>query len=257
MSEMDTNQTQLNKKGISGSTLKIIAMVTMLIDHIGAVVLEVGYMPYLLQNGETMLYEQWANVDTWMRLLGRMAFPIFCFLLVEGFHYTKSVPKYLGRLLLFALISEVPFDLAICKTTLSFAHQNVYFTLFFGLLAIALYDRVNSTKCNDSNMKRRVLSVIAVVGCGILAVLCHTDYDMAGVLLIVVLYMFRNIEPVRNFAASIAMLGAGLVEIAGYIAFIPMHFYNGERGLKLKYIFYVFYPLHLLLLVYIRTIICN
>ena len=109
------------KRGISSAVLKNIAVVTMLIDHIGAVIMT----RLLIRNG---LYEAMVNQETYtawmgqnsgmygicmaMRIIGRLAFPIYCFLLVEGFQKTHNVKKYLGRMFLFALISEVPFDLA-------------------------------------------------------------------------------------------------------------------------------------------------
>ena len=111
------------KRGISSAVLKNIAVVTMLIDHIGAVIVT----RLLIRNG---LYEAMANQEAYtawmgqngrmygiymaMRIIGRFAFPIYCFLLVEGFQKTHNVKKYLGRMFLFALISEVPFDLAKC-----------------------------------------------------------------------------------------------------------------------------------------------
>ena len=118
-----------NIKGISGSTLKIIALVSMLIDHIAAslltIQLQLHYTEPLYQAFIVMRY-----------FIGRLAFPIYCFLLVEGFERTKNRRKYAERLFLFALISEVPFDLAFNRCVLSLGHQNVFFTLFAGLLAI-------------------------------------------------------------------------------------------------------------------------
>ena len=100
--------------GLSGSTLKLIAIVTMFIDHLGVVAFETqisNYMvPYYI-----------------MRLIGRLAFPIFCFLLVEGFFHTRDVKKYALRLLVFAFISEIPFDLAFNRQLFYWRHQNVFF----------------------------------------------------------------------------------------------------------------------------------
>ena len=123
------------KKGISGSTLKMIAIVTMLIDHIGAAVLA----RLLMVNGlgeldqtNTDAIMQWLSANgalywmyTVMRMIGRVAFPIFCFLLVEGFLHTHDVKKYAMRLGLFALLSEIPFDLAFSSKILEFNYQNV------------------------------------------------------------------------------------------------------------------------------------
>ena len=129
-----------NKKGISGSTLKMIAIVTMVIDHIGAAVLArllmVNGLGELDQtNADAIMLWLSANgalywTYTIMRMIGRVAFPIFCFLLVEGFLHTHDVKKYAMRLGLFALISEIPFDLAFSSKILEFNYQNVFFTLF-------------------------------------------------------------------------------------------------------------------------------
>ena len=133
------------KRGINSAVLKNIAVVTMLIDHIGAVIMT----RLLIRNG---LYEAMVNQEAYtawmgqnggmygiymaMRIIGRLAFPIYCFLLVEGFQKTHNVKKYLGRMFLFALISEVPFDLAFSGKAWYPAYQNVFFTLLLGLLVL-------------------------------------------------------------------------------------------------------------------------
>ena len=112
----------VKQQGISGYWLKLIAVISMLIDHTSAVILE--QIPGL----EAPAF--------FMRIIGRAAFPIYCFLLVEGFYHTRSRAKYAGRLFLFALISEVPFDLAFSRRMWDFSSNNVFFTLLFGLLVI-------------------------------------------------------------------------------------------------------------------------
>ena len=116
------------QKGLSGSTLKLIAIITMLIDHIGAAVIA---RLLIAGQGSEMLYKIYYA----MRAVGRVAFPIFCFLLVEGFFYTGSRKKYALRLFGFALLSEIPFDLAFSGKILEFGYQNVFFTLLIGLLS--------------------------------------------------------------------------------------------------------------------------
>ena len=119
---METLQTQ-TRPGLSGTALKLAACITMLIDHLGASCIEATYgvayrtPPQILQ------------LDRVLRLIGRLAFPIFCFLLVEGFLHTHDVKKYIGRLFLFGLLSEVPFDMAFFKTPFHWGNQNVYWTL--------------------------------------------------------------------------------------------------------------------------------
>lgn len=119
------------RRGLSGTALKGIACVTMLIDHVGASCLENGFLSAPAAPAGL------AALDLVLRLIGRLAFPIFCFLLVEGFVHTHDVKKYIGRLLLFGLVSEVPFDLAFFRTPFAPGYQNVYWTLALGVLAMA------------------------------------------------------------------------------------------------------------------------
>lgn len=125
----------------SGTALKTIACITMLIDHIGASCIEAGILTPGLDSGtlsrDTLSTYPLYRLDMVLRFTGRLAFPIFCFLLVEGFVHTHNVKGYLGRLVLFGLLSEVPFDLAFFHTPFDFSAQNVYWTLALGVLAMA------------------------------------------------------------------------------------------------------------------------
>lgn len=224
------NNTVTKNKGLSGSTLKLIAIITMLIDHIGAGIIE--QMPNFYT--DTTLH----MLDMIIRLIGRIAFPIFCFLLVEGFLHTSNVKKYASRLFLFALISEVPFDLAFKRQIFETSSQNVFFTLFIGLLTLIAIDYF------ESNIIFKILSIFA----GIFIAYClHTDYAGLGVVFIILLYLFRKNIKIRNIICSLVII-TNLFEITAPLAFIPISMYNGERGFNMKYIFYVFYPAHLLLL---------
>ena len=125
----------------SGTALKTIACITMLVDHIGASCIEAGILTPGLDSGtlsrDTLSAYPLYRLDMVLRFTGRLAFPIFCFLLVEGFVHTHDVKKYVRRLFLFALISEVPFDLAFFRTPFDPSAQNVYWTLALGVLAMA------------------------------------------------------------------------------------------------------------------------
>lgn len=220
--------------GLSGSTLKLIAIVTMFIDHLGVVAFETqisNYMvPYYI-----------------MRLIGRLAFPIFCFLLVEGFFHTRDVKKYALRLLVFAFISEIPFDLAFNRQLFYWRHQNVFFTLFIGLLVIALLDH---TKHVFHGFLQFVVEIIVLVAGILLGQFLYTDYGAVGVLAIVFLYMFRQYKSnALAMGISVIWLSAmNIIESPALIDILLVKFYNGKRGLNLKYVFYAFYPAHLLLL---------
>lgn len=238
------------RRGISGSTLKLIAVVTMLIDHVGAVVV----LRMILFNADKsgmvgmIPYDGLLQAYTIMRYLGRIAFPIYCFLLVEGFQKTGNKARYALRLGVFALISEIPFDLAFSSTILEFAYQNVFFTLFIGLLTMIAMEAVQSRL--EKPAQYLFLLLIPAAG-ALLAEGMNTDYGATGVICIMILYLFRGNKAAQITAGCCAFLW----EVTAPLAFIPIGFYNGRRGLRLKYVFYLFYPLHLLILYLICVVL--
>ena len=229
------------KKGLSGSTIKIIAIVAMLIDHIGAVIVE---RMIAAQSGGIYSYEDPLVVlDTVLRGIGRIGFPIFCFLLVEGFIHTRNVAKYALRLFAFALSSEVPFDLAFAGRVFYPDYQNVFFTLLIGLLVMIAFRAIEEKMTAPRAVKLLLDLSALVVGAGI-AQLINTDYAAIGVVCIMVLYVFRNNRANQLLAGSLVFMW----EIPAPFAFVPIACYNGQRGLRMKYFFYVFYPAHILIL---------
>lgn len=320
------------KKGISGSTVKIVAVVTMLIDHIAAAILTRmviarGFF-VVTQSGNMTEIASWMSKNgvlffgmMLMRLIGRLGFPIFCFLLVEGFQKTRNVRRYALRLGLFALISEIPFDLAFSGRILEFGYQNVYFTLFLGLAALIGFDFIEKHELTkalrvlltaagilllplyvangfcrfvqnflagfgaDRALLRTLGSLPVFLGiylvltgvmvvvwliyrnkkgsgkawrmCGDLAVLTlamsaasflRTDYGGLGVLTIAVMYLLRKRKVLSMAGGCAALTIMSLSEITSFFALIPIALYNGERGLRMKYFFYVFYPAHLFII---------
>ena len=241
------------KRGISGSTLKLIAVITMVIDHIGAVVLArlimvSGYKSAIYSSDLTDIAE-WLMVNenlytayTVTRFIGRMAFPIFCFLLVEGFMRTGNAKKYALRLGIFSLISEVPFDLALSSAVFEWTYQNVFFTLLIGFGAMMVLDYIERTEW--SLFAKALSSGVILLGGAVLAEVLRTDYGAKGVLAILALYLFRRSRQWQLVAGCAAFLW----EMPALIGFIPIALYNGRRGMKLKYFFYAFYPVHLVLL---------
>lgn len=231
---------EIQKKGISGSSLKLIAVVTMLIDHIAAAVLA----RLIIIGGEEQLQLGQYMVYRAMRGIGRIAFPIYCFLLVEGFTHTRSREKYALRLLLFALVSEVPFDLAFSSKVLEYGYQNVFFTLFLGLITIMILSVVE--KHQEWNVALRIFLFAVIIAGGMAAAYAwKTDYSFYGIMCIVVLYLFRERRILQVLAGCAAFFWW---ELPAVLAFIPIYFYNGKRGWNIKYFFYLFYPLHLLML---------
>ncbi len=231
--------------GFSASTLKLLAIITMLIDHIGAVVIEKGiyYNEYLSKES----LNWWYDVDTVLRCIGRIAFPIFAFFIVEGFFKTSNVKKYLLRLSIFALISEIPFDLALNGSILEFSKQNVYFTLAIGLGVIVLVQHIPS---------QYYIGRIAVVVVGmVLAHVLHTDYQEEGILIIVLMYVLYRIRLSKEGIGAILIateMSTRWVCLSSVAYALVMFFYNGKKGFSMKYFFYFFYPVHLLILAFIK-----
>lgn len=225
-------------RGLSGSTIKMIGIVAMFIDHIG---LALVYR-LMIVGSSHQLY----GLYRVMRAIGRLGFPIFCFLLVEGLKKTHSKTKYALRMGLFALISEIPFDLAFSAKVLEFDYQNVYFTLFLGLLALCVFDFINKQKFPRVLAALLDLAVLAVFMWA--AEFLQTDYAATGVLTIAVMYVFWFFKP-GAFAGGCAVLSLlAYNELPAFFALLPVAMYNGKRGWKLKYFFYAFYPVHLFLL---------
>lgn len=243
-----------HRKGMAGSTLKIIAMISMLMDHTGAILLD----RILIQRGVMDVVDQSslyafldANTGVYityqiLRTVGRIAFPIFCFLLVQGFLHTHNLTKYLGGLFLFALLSEVPFDLGFMGKPFAWNYQNVYFTLFLGVLALVGLRMAEEKK--EWHMAGRVLFGVLSVGFSAgAATLLKTDYDMLGVLVIAVLYLLRK-KRLLSMGLGCAVLCVVPMEIPALVSLLPVSRYNGKRGSNVKWLFYLFYPVHILLL---------
>lgn len=250
------------KFGIAGSTLKWIAIITMLIDHIGASILTkqllfMGENPDAFGGVTREFVDQYNQLFDIMRLtrnIGRIAFPIFCFLLVEGFLRTKNLKKYLARMTLFALLSEVPFDLLFAGQPVYWGYQNVMVTLLIALLTMCgckLLVEIVGKKIGQTQKGRTWLlpAIIAIYGmCTVagawVADMLQTDYGAKGIVPIMIIYFlrFEKIAQVIGGACSFYW------ELPAPLAFLPVWLYNGERGMKMKYFFYLFYPVHLFLL---------
>lgn len=241
----------LLKIQISGSTLKWFATICMFLDHLAAAI--IGY--YIGDNpwgaGICIYYL--------LRIIGRIAFPIYCFLLTEGFLHTRNTMKYAGNLFCFALVSELPFDLALFGKSET-GHQNVYFTLFLGVIVLYIFTLIDKKVelITEIIYKRAV----QLGGYGIttlvfmkIANLTHCDYKEAGILVIVLFYTLRKHRVIAFTAAVIALCVFGnYMEVFALIT-IPLYdMYNGERGQQKKWFFYVFYPGHLVFLYFLRVL---
>ena len=241
------------RRTFSGTALKTIACITMLVDHIGASCIEAGILTPGLDAGtlsqDALSAYPLYRLDMVLRFTGRLAFPIFCFLLVEGFVHTRDVKKYVRRLFLFALISEVPFDLAFFRTSFALDHQNVYWTLALGVLAMAGLKHFEKP---DGSASWKGL--LCVAGCTLAALVACTDYDGIGVLIICALYLTRGDRKRQCIVGAVLFAW----ELTAPLAFVLVWFYNGQRGACSplhKKAFYWFYPVHLSVLAVVTNLL--
>ena len=208
--------------------LKIFAMVTMFCDHL-------GYAIY--------------GKLSWMNYIGRLAFPVFAFQISEGYSHTKNLKKYFTRILIFAIISQIPFIVFHFMVSKIF-YLNIFFTLLMGLLAIFSYDKIPN----------KILGLLVVASCAFIAEITNMDYGYWGVLVIFMFYICKN----NKTLMSLSWLGLVLLQylpriikydfyyvyillaIFTFLAIFPILLYNKKQGRKIKYLLYIFYPAHLL-----------
>lgn len=223
-------------KYFTSSGLKLIALCTMTIDHIGAVLLP----QYLF-----------------LRIIGRIAFPIYCFLLVNGMFHTKDCRKYIGRLMLFALISEVFFDLTFFGTVFAPQHQNVFFTLAIGLIMIYVLEYLKEKGKCRIHIVNCVMELVIVALCCLLAYFLRTDYSYFGIIVIYGFFIFRYNRVLSCFfQIYMNVIIMGGVQSFAVLALPIIGLYNGNPGAKkYKWLFYVYYPAHLLVLYLLEMIL--
>lgn len=228
---------------MSSFALHIIAMIFMLCDHMWATILD---------------YE-------WLTCIGRIAFPIFAFLITEGYIHTSNINKYIKRMVIFAIITEIPFNLMVSASPIYPFHQNVLWTFVISLLTLK-YLNFDNTK----NIFKSILIIILAI---IIATITMCDYFGAGVMMVVGFYIFRKSKLLQLlmmiYVNMILIQGYSYpIDIAGYTYYFPQQgfavlslifiwLYNGKQGYHAKWfkIFcYAFYPLHMLIL-YILTIV--
>ena len=225
---------------LSGSALKVLAMAIMLIDHTASFLLRY-YPPATsawFQIGSTSY-----SLYRVMRDVGRAAFPSFCFLLVEGFLHTHDRFKYGRNLLIFACISEIPWNFAQNGTLLFADKQNVFFTLFLGYLAFCLIDRFKE----KPTMQLVTMLVLLAVSYYLKA-----DYGYKGYVFLLIMFWLHQYKPAQALIGSCWLI----YEWKACFAFISLNMYNGKRGFIkgkwAKYFFYAFYPVHIAVLTIIR-----
>ena len=227
--------------------LKIIALITMFCDHFGYAL--VGHLSF------------------W-NYIGRIAFPIFAFQISEGYTHTKNLKKYFIRLFVFALISQVPFHLFLQKfIPNSVGSLNILFTLIFGLLCIRIYDYFSNVHNNILGHQILGVKIGQIVGIlftlliAYIGELLNVDYGAWGIIVIFAFYLFKNNKLamiISYICLCIMHYGYRIIHYGFYMQYVylaiatmlPIIFislYNGKQGYKIKYLLYLFYPVHLLL----------
>ena len=238
---------------ITGTGLKLIAVITMFIDHIGAGLLEV-WLTNNVNNIPQELYGQVFLVDAILRSIGRMAFPIYCYMLVEGFLHTRNIKKYALRLFAIAVLSEVPFDYLFRRSLFDLNYNNVLWTLLLGLAVLYTYSLIDNLEINVyAKYAGRILVMFAGMG---LAYFAHLDYKMAGVTCISVMYYLNGPtkkQRLLSFGMGVLMLTmmSSVLEVFAFLMLIPIAHYDGKRGadsVALRRFFYFFYPAHIVFL---------
>ncbi|MBO6165530.1 MAG: conjugal transfer protein TraX [Eubacterium sp.] len=240
------------KLEFTAGMLKIFACIIMLIDHIGAAVIYYGFH---FDDKANPPADKIRTLYVFMRLTGRLAFPIFCFLIVEGYKHTRNVWKYLRNLLIFGLISEVPFDLAFNAKFFYLKSQNVYFTLALGLLMVIAFDKMTQGNFLKAGLKRQAAAIVLAAIPVALGFLLQTDYGGLGVLLIFTFYLFGKNEMLGVVTNVATLTFINPTELLSCFDFYLIKKYNGQKGISLKYFFYLYYPVHLLILVVIRYLV--
>ena len=253
MSTNRINESTFNGFDISAAALHIIAMTLMLMDHLWATLLP---------------------AKEWLTCAGRVAFPIFAFMAVEGYFHTRSFKKYILRMLLFAVLSEIPFDLMYGGTWFYPVHQNVLWTFLLSLLGVWLMEQVRK---KGKTWMYLLVCVLVVLAGLVLGTLCMVDYYGVGVLTVFVFYFLHgrkwwcflgqlaalywlNVEllgglmyPVQLFGMEFELCQQGLA----LLALIPIWLYHGRQGYHSKpfqYVCYGFYPVHMLVIVLILNV---
>lgn len=227
---------------MSAFILKVIALISMTCDHLSYVIF--GKFSFL-------------------NYIGRIAFPIFAFQISEGYIHTKNLKKYFLRLFLFALISQAPFYLfkSIFSSTFSL---NVFFTLFLGLTAITIFDMFYKLEYKNKYMHylNMFFGLLCAISIGFISDLIHCDYGYYGIAIIFVFYIFKKNKLLMNIGFILCTILYYLknlltssrpdiylaIIICTSLSLVFIDLYNNKKGRDIKYILYLFYPIHLLIL---------
>ena len=224
---------------LNGAQLKYMAFLSMLLDHMNNAMIT----PHLDGKGPLL------HVSNVLSILGRVAFPLFMFFLVEGFFKTRSRKKYLINLLIFGILSEVPFDLFTSRELFNKNWNNMMFTLALSLATIWIVDEMKGRLAKKSKALWYGASVLVVAVMCAVAMFFSLDYDYHAIIVAYLFYIFYE-KPLCGSALGYLSIIKELYSVLGFVATLT---YNGERGKQYKWLNYAFYPVHLLILGLLRV----
>lgn len=223
---------------MSSFCLKIFACVFMLIDHIG--------------------FCLFPNILTF-RIIGRLAFPMFAYQTALGYSHTKNKSKYILRMLIFALVSQLPFMFMKNMAGYSSFSTNIGFSLLISLLCLYTIDLFNKKR-----KKKNYYTLLLIFPLLLIGELLKVDYAYYGPLMVMIFYVFKDLK--KNFLPVLILFllatalftytsGSLLIQYFAVLTLFILLFYNGKKGKDIKYWFYTFYPLHMIILGLIKYFI--
>lgn len=231
----------------SSFALKRVAVASMVIDHIGSFLLRAMMAPYRVDGMLVVNQDSPAilrQLMLWRELcdiLGAIAFPIFCFLVVEGFLHTRDRLRYGRQMLWFALLSEIPYTLAHYQTFFSYRLQNVMFTLACAILTLLLVSKAEERWAAEKPVRWGIIAAITAAGM-VVAYLIRGEYVFLGVLAVTLVYLLRGKGKLRVAGLAPLLVASPWTALAVPLLLL----YNGRRGEGSKWFFYFFYPVHFL-----------
>lgn len=252
------------KSGISESVLKYVILVTMFLDHFAAAILDKVLVGYGIQEAQSIediytIFDTHSmaivifGVDLFLRIVGRLALPLVCFTLVEGFLHTSNNKKYICRMLGLAVVSEIPYNLARKQQLFDFSTQNTIFMLLIALLCLSVIEMIQKYYTGTSMIIKNIYIIVAILSGCILTVAVRSDYGVYGFFAIMCIYFLRKKRIWGNVLGVLVLCFSSLIEVFAFFDIILISKYNGMRGKTNKWLFYIFYPAHLLLLGIIAT----
>ena len=239
----------VTKYGLTKTKLQILAIVAMLCDHVAKVII----YPVIIScysNGWLSSHSYVLRMYDALVFLGKISFPIFAFFIVEGYFKTHDIYLYMKRLFLFAILSEIPYDLATSGKIINFDKQNVIWTLLVGLVCLFIIDYSKNSKFG---LCKAIGSVSFIL---LIANFLNLDWRVyPGIVMILWFYLAHKSKKICLLLGYCLMVPNVGFMSGAELSFLLLYFYNQRRGRGNKWLFYIFYPAHVLVLYLIQIIL--